>query len=149
MSRAKGFTQIHNYIINDERLSLRAKGLYAIIASKQKLKIQWTWTIENICRATKEGRDSVRKILKELEESGHIKSSKIRGQGRFAGRHIVVSNMVLPVTEKPSTVKSTDNNTLLKNNQVTNNINKDKRTKRPMRFGELTGIVESGMRRRV
>lgn len=63
------FTQIPNTIINDPRLSLRAKGLYMHLLSKPD---GWKYYVSEFIKSSKDGRDSVQSGIKELEEYGYL-----------------------------------------------------------------------------
>jgi hypothetical protein len=56
-----------NHILNDPKLSFKAKGLWAYINSKDN---GWSFSVEKISKQTKEKEDSVRSGLTELREAG-------------------------------------------------------------------------------
>lgn len=63
------YTAIPNELLRDEKLTMRAKGLYCIMFSKPD-----GWIFYNSCLVSesKEGKDAVRGAMKELTERGWI-----------------------------------------------------------------------------
>lgn len=62
-------------ILNDQSISLKAKGLYAYIQSKPD---GWAFSAERISSQTKEGRDSIRVALVELENAKLLQRVPVR-----------------------------------------------------------------------
>lgn len=58
------FGVIPNSLLTHKEITLRAKGLYGYIQSKPD---GWDFSSERIAYETKDGRDSIRAGLKELE----------------------------------------------------------------------------------
>ncbi len=67
------FTQVDNEILNDEKITFKAKGLYAFIYSKPN---GWDFSAKRISLQTKEGEDSVQNTLRELESFGYLTRMK-------------------------------------------------------------------------
>lgn len=79
----KYFTQISNYILCDNKISLGAKGLYAYLFSKPD---NWQFFYSIIMTETKESKDKIRNYLKELIDNGYIVKTQIKTEkGQFAG----------------------------------------------------------------
>lgn len=87
-----GFTQVTNIVLNDEKLSWKAKGLYSYIYSKPD---GWDFSGRRMCKQAADGRDGTLSGIKELEEAGYIFREKHK-TGRIT-YHILVD----PNTEKP------------------------------------------------
>jgi hypothetical protein len=80
---ADRFTIISNDWLRDPRLSWKAKGLLAYIASHAK---DYRLTTEQIMSEGKEARDAVRSGLRELEEAGYLRRVDVRDErGRLVG----------------------------------------------------------------
>lgn len=71
----------NNTILQDTRISWKAKGLYCYLSTvneNEKL------TIEKLARVSKDGRDSVRSSLNELEEAEYLYLVETRNEkGQF------------------------------------------------------------------
>lgn len=63
--------------IEDPRLSLKAKGLLAILLSKPD---DWKIYITQLATTCKDGVDSVKTALKELREYGYVSMERIRDE---------------------------------------------------------------------
>lgn len=78
---ASNFTILSNAVINDERLSFRARGVLIWLLSKPD---DWRTRSDAIAgQSPKEGRDAIRSALRELAELGYLIREKIqndRGQ---------------------------------------------------------------------
>ncbi|OAE37663.1 hypothetical protein [Agrobacterium tumefaciens] len=98
--RGSGFTQVPNQLINDNRISFRAKGIWALIESKPD---NWVFRESNLVGASTEGRDAFRAAAKELIAFGWLHRFQERNsQGHFV---TIYELLYSPLTEKPSTVK--------------------------------------------
>lgn len=77
------FTIISNSIIKDSTISLKAKGLYAVI--RYYISIPNFELYKSFLeRMSKDGRDGFNSAWKELKDKGYLKVYKIRvGHGRF------------------------------------------------------------------
>lgn len=74
-----GFTMISNEILSNEKISFKAKGLYAYLFSKPD---GWDFSGDRMTSQTKEGRKAIYSILRELEDAGFIKRSR-QGSGKM------------------------------------------------------------------
>jgi len=63
------FTQVANDVLNDKRLSAKAKGLYAYLYSKPQ---GWDFAIDRIEKDFQDGRKSINAGLQELEKEGYL-----------------------------------------------------------------------------
>lgn len=89
------FTQVANIIINDKKLSLKAKGLFSYLYSKPD---GWNFSSERIALENSDGRDSIRQALRELEDNGYLERKK-QASGRI--EHLLKFDEK-PETENPS-----------------------------------------------
>jgi hypothetical protein len=98
--KGSGFTQVPNLLINDSRISFRAKGIWTLIESKPD---GWIFREVNLITCSTEGRDAFRAAAKELIEFGWLKRFQERNsQGHFV---TIYELMYEPLTENPSAVK--------------------------------------------
>ncbi len=63
------FTLIANNVINDDRLSLKAIGVFTYMFSKPD---NWNFTIKSMCSQMKDGERSIKGAIDELKELGYI-----------------------------------------------------------------------------
>jgi hypothetical protein len=72
------FTQVANQVLNDPKLSAKAKGLYAYLYSKPQ---NWNFAIDRISNDFTDGRKAINAGLHELEENGYLLRER-QGSGR-------------------------------------------------------------------
>lgn len=94
------FTTIPNHIINDKRLSFKAKGLFMYLISKPD---GWSFSADRIKNDSKDGEDSILSGLSELEKFGLLTRQKIRVKGIFKGFDYLLSFDIKPSPENPVT----------------------------------------------
>lgn len=58
-----------NELLNNPEISLKAKGLFALLQSKPD---GWSFSIERIAKQASEGKSAIRSAIKELEEHGYL-----------------------------------------------------------------------------
>jgi hypothetical protein len=105
--KTNNYSVISNVGIRDERLSLRARGLYAFILTKPD---DWQITVKGLYSELVEGRDAIRVTLMELRTAGYITSEPTRkGSGEFSNDLVLNEKPLLKsrtVTEKPTRSKA-------------------------------------------
>ena len=69
------FTQVANEMLNDSKLSFKAKGIYAYLYSKPE---GWDFAINRIARDCAEGRTAVDSGIKELEGCGLLTRKRLK-----------------------------------------------------------------------
>lgn len=82
--RGKGsFTHVENTIFYERGLSAKAKGVYCQIRSLES-NPEWVFSIAGFAMLFKDGIDSIKSSLKELERFGFLLRARMRGKdGRF------------------------------------------------------------------
>jgi hypothetical protein len=81
--KKNGFTQISNSLLEDNRLSWKAKGILSYLMSRPD---NWKVNKVDIQRKATEGRDSVNSAIQELKEFGYLHIYKnISEKGQFDG----------------------------------------------------------------
>jgi hypothetical protein len=73
----ENFTQISNSFIRDPEISLKAKGILAILLSNSD---EWMSYVSTISSMIKEGRDLLLSGLAELEQKGYLKRIRYRNK---------------------------------------------------------------------
>lgn len=76
----KRFTTVDNTILNDESVSWKAKGLFTYLWSKPD---NWNYSVKEVSKHAKDGRDSTSDGVQELEEHGYLKREQINKKGSF------------------------------------------------------------------
>jgi len=98
----KNYTAISNVFLRDERLSLKAKGLLALVLT---LPDDWEFTIQGIERIVKEGKTSIYSTIDELKEFGYCQVTIQRNEkGVFVGNDYTffeTPNSINPQTGYP------------------------------------------------
>lgn len=109
------FSQITNELLGDKNLSLKAKGLYAFMYSKDD---EWNFTIKSMSKQLKEGVDSIQSGLRELKNNGWLKyTKKADGTGEyFLFIHPQKTEGKIPNRENPNQ----DNPNLGKSTRISN-----------------------------
>lgn len=105
------FTQVANGVLNDKRISAKAKGLYAYLYSKPD---GWDFAVSRIMLDMSDGRDSIQEGLRELERFGFLTrqrqpSGRVTYMVHFPPIYPNTENPVMaeePNTEKPTNGKS-------------------------------------------
>ena len=97
MSENKGFTIIQNEIINSGKISLKALGLFLYLKSKPK---DWRFSTYKIREEIKDGFDSIRSSLQELEDLKLIQRKKIKNEkGQFGFKFVFLDEEEIKVEE--------------------------------------------------
>lgn len=69
------FTQIANCVLNNPKISARAKGIYAYLYSKPD---GWDFNYIRIAKDHMEGKNTILKAIKELENAGYLERRKLK-----------------------------------------------------------------------
>ena len=108
------FTQIPNDWLRDGRLSLKARGLLALLMSHTP---GWSVSIKSLIAQNMEGRDSLKAAVVELESFGYLERGQNRLEGKFSESTWTTKS---PWVEKPLTDKPLTDNPHPKNTKVKN-----------------------------
>lgn len=111
--KSKDYTTICNRIFKDRRLSLKAKGLLAMLLS---LSDHWELSIKGLEVILKEGRTSIRSTMNELIQNGYVERQQIRENNKFIGVDYIVFE--LPKSQNLTAGNLTSQN----QTQVSNNL---------------------------
>ena len=148
--KQRDYTTMDNTFLRDDTLSAAAKGVFAYLLF---LPDDWTIYQSELCKHFSNGKDSLRKIINELEEHGYIIKEKVKGEkGRFGGyRYIIIEQPCLKdrdgksATESPTSENPPLPNT--NNNQILNKSNTNKPTEKPSfsktDYDECRKLIES------
>lgn len=157
----RNFTIVDNNVLDDSRLSLKAKGLFAYLWRQPD---DWEYYESEIVKHSKDSRDGVRSGIQELEKWGYLRRKQKRENGKFSGLFWELTEYpdkkndpnpemtaFPPLTENPSTEKpatgkpmsekpKSENPTLLSTNYTnTNNTKYDDDNNAPG-YSNLNGM---------
>ena len=111
VEKTDNYTVMSNYHLRDKSISLKAKGLLSQMLS---LPPEWDYTLQGLAYINKEGINSVREGVKELENAGYIKRRRTRdAKGLFVGTEYVIR-------EQPESDIPTYENRMLDNRTLEN-----------------------------
>ena len=79
VKKNKDYTIISNVFLRDRSLSLKAKGVLAMVMA---MNDDWDFTINGFCKITKEGETAIYTAIKELKDRGYCKEGKIRDENK-------------------------------------------------------------------
>lgn len=113
VSRVKNenFTIISNVFLKDRNLSIKAKGLLAVVMG---LPSDWEFSINGICSIIKEGKTAIYNVIDELKDCGYCTVVTCRDEkGRISGADYTFY-------EEPHTEKQQDDKPHMENLNVDN-----------------------------
>lgn len=101
VERTGDYTTMSNHHLRNKGISLKAKGLLSVMLS---LPDNWDYTIRGLSVINKEGLDSIRSTIQELELAGYVERQRTRdSHGRFHTSEYIIREMpVSPVSETPA-----------------------------------------------
>lgn len=104
------FATTPNNLLSNPDITLRAKGLFAFIQGKPD---KWSFSAERIAFENKEGVQSVRSALQELEKFGYLRRLKTKNEkGHWEIDYILHSQPENPADEIPTLgIRPTENHT--------------------------------------
>ena len=107
VDKTKDYTVMCNYHLREKDMSLKAKGLLTLIFS---LPDNWDYTIEGLSKITKDGVDSIRSAIHELEQFGYIERERVRNSnGKFGGIEYIIHEKPIEVLEENEPNPNMDN----------------------------------------
>ena len=132
----KDYTAMGNFHLKEKEMSLKAIGLLSIMLS---LPDNWDYSVSGLTSIRKESYDTIRAILKELEEFGYLNRTQIKNEkGKFIDVEYTIYEKPIPknpITENPLTENYRQLNTNIINN-LNNKILKNK-------YGEYQNVLLS------
>lgn len=96
--RVKGYTVVPNSIMS-HGLSLKALGLFLYIIQKPD---GWDFSVSGVAAQMRDGKDSIRTAIKELEDARLLVRSQKRSSGIYGSSDWIISDE--PMAENPTTV---------------------------------------------
>ena len=104
VEKKKGYTVMSNHHLHNKILSFKAKGLLSFMLS---LPENWNYTERGLSQFAKDGRDSIRAALSELEEQGYLERRQSRKEdGTLAEMEYVIYEQPQPREQEADKVMS-------------------------------------------
>lgn len=95
ITKTKDYVTMSNRHFKNKNLSLKAKGLLSQMLS---LPEDWDYTLKGLSKICKEGIDSIRSAMNELEQEGYVVRTQTRDK---SGRMSVSEYVIYEVPQKP------------------------------------------------
>lgn len=143
VERDNNYAVMSNYHFKEKKMSLKAKGLLSEMLS---LSDDWDYSSRGLSKINKEGKNSINKILQELEEFGYLERVPVKNEKGL----IVDWNYI--IYEKPCKIRCTENedmenedmengyiNKILNNKELKNKTKKEKIDKKENSEESLKG----------
>jgi hypothetical protein len=133
--REKPYTEVDNLVLRNSKITYKAKGFYAMLCS---FPDDWVYNMSHLIKISKEGRDAVYSMMKELIDIGLVcRTDKVNKKGHRTGCEYMVLTDVKeeeinpayldkPHTENPYTEKPHTDNTYITNKDYTNKESKER-----------------------
>ena len=136
INKNSNYTVMSNYHFKEKDMSLKAKGLLSLMLS---LPQDWNYSIAGLVQICKENESAIKTTLKELQEFGYLKITKLmpcKESGRARIEYIYdifeqpQEDEKQEVENLPLENQAVENQRQLNtNNKITNNISKKERNK--------------------
>lgn len=95
------FTIMNNHHFKDKSLSLKAMGLLSLMLS---LPPDWDYSVRGMATRCKDGIDSVRSTMLELEAAGYLERVRTRrSNGRYGENHYTIREIPEHIKEEVQT----------------------------------------------
>ena len=109
IEKNKNYTVMSNYHLRDKNLSYKAKGLLSFMLS---LPEDWDYSLNGLCAISKESKDGIRSILKELQEHHYIeRANLIKEKGFFIRPSELFCNVIKSVKSDSATFTDVEGKT--------------------------------------
>ena len=91
---------MRDHYLENETLSLKAKGLFSLMLDKMKEVPDWNFTIRNLAELNKDGIEAVGNAVRELEQAGYVERHRTYSpEGHISGVRYILHR--IPLTENP------------------------------------------------
>ena len=98
VENTKNFTVMCNHHMKDKTLTLKAKGLLFVMLS---LPNNWNYNVKGLATLSRDGIDSIRSALKELEHQGYVERHRLRDEnGCYTDTEYIVREVPLGVMQE-------------------------------------------------
>lgn len=109
----RDYVVMNKTALHDPRLSWKAKGLHAYMLS---MPDDWTFYNNELINHAKDGKDSFKSAMKELQETGYVKRKRKQNEeGKFDGWETIVYEIPSDGETDGREIRQSDNPQLLNN----------------------------------
>ena len=98
--KERDYTVLDNEMLRNPNLSLKAKGLMSYMLSRPP---NWVFTVQGLSVSCKDGPDSVRSAVQELEKAGYVVRKRKREKGKY--KEVEYEIYEKPIQEIPAQVE--------------------------------------------
>ena len=100
VEKTKNYTVMANHHLRDKSLSLKAKGLLSLMLS---LPEDWDYTTKGLAKICRDGVDSIRSAVQELEQRGYVVRNRVRnGKGQLGEMEYTIFEQPQAAPEPPA-----------------------------------------------
>lgn len=100
VEKTKNYTVMANHHLRDKSLSLKAKGLLSLMLS---LPEDWDYTTKGLAQICRDGVDSIRSAVQELEQRGYVVRNRVRnGKGQLGEMEYTIFEQPQAAPEPPA-----------------------------------------------
>ena len=93
VEKTKNFMVMSNHHFKNKNLTLKAKGLLSLMLS---LPENWNYNMQGLATLSRDGIDSVRSAIKELEHYGYVERHRLRnGYGFYGDTEYIIREVPL------------------------------------------------------
>lgn len=144
------YTVLSNVFLKDRNLSIKAKGLLAVVMG---LPEDWEFSINGLCSILKEGKTAIYNVIDELKGYGYCNVVMCRDElGRISGSDYTFfeePQIELPQTDKPYTENPDMDNTPQLNTysikDTTNKVKESKDSSLQKKFNFKQALLDLGV----
>lgn len=142
----KDFTVLYNGVLENPRLSFKAKGLWAYCMSRPD---NWQFHVSHLATISKDGTDAVYSALKELEKEGLIEKTQKNEGGSFGPVDYIIYpypqeiQIILPLRDFPETENPQTENPALTRTDLKPSIEEDIVLSDPLVASRISKIVKT------
>lgn len=103
----RNYATVPNDLLNQDDLSLKAKGLFAYLQSKPD---NWSFSKKNMANQLQEGMSAIKSAMKELREKGYLDTVPIqKADGTFGGHDYILFDSPKGRKSTPRIIHRSDN----------------------------------------
>lgn len=107
IEKAKNYTVMSNYHLQDRNLSYKAKGLLSFMLS---LPEDWDYSMKGLVAVSKENIKAIRTILNELKEHGYVEINQTRAENGYYKYEYIIREIPISMEKQQNSNENKQNN---------------------------------------